>query len=211
MKASEVQIGATYRAKVSNRLVEVRISEVSRHGGWNALNLATNKTVRIRTAARLRPIVQRARRAAESPQNAPIDHAVVPLPEPQEIPSETPPEAEQAATELPSSEPVAESSTEATAADQQTGPTIPRRRIKIFEHSACAVIKALGQLGMKWAQADRILRHHGIEMSKASISVQLGFGRNEHTWTRHGKPAELSAEQIAQLRALLGEEGASQA
>lgn len=73
-------------------------------------------------------------------------------------------------------------------------------RHTIAGQSACAVLKALGKAGVKYAEADAILRHHGIEMPKASVSVQLGFGRNEATWARHGKPADLDEAAIAQLR-----------
>lgn len=45
------------------------------------------------------------------------------------------------------------------------------------------------------------MRVYGIEMPKTSLSVQLGFGRNEETWERHGKPAPLTDAQIAELRA----------
>lgn len=72
-------------------------------------------------------------------------------------------------------------------------------RKTVFGHSACSVLKALGRAGLKYQQADDILKRHGIEMPKASVSVQLGFGRNEHTWQRHGKPADLTAEQMKEL------------
>lgn len=75
----------------------------------------------------------------------------------------------------------------------------PRKK-KILGFSACAVAKALGAAGIKYQEADLIFRGHGIEMPKASLSVQLGFGRRPATWERHGKPAELTAEQIAELR-----------
>ena len=92
---------------------------------------------------------------------------------------------------------------------QQTSPATPEakqpaskaRKNKVLGHSACAVAKALGKAGVKYEEADRIFRGHGIEMPKASLSVQLGFGRNEATWERHGKPAELTDAQIAELRA----------
>ena len=71
---------------------------------------------------------------------------------------------------------------------------------RILGFSACAVAKALGKAGVKHEEADRIFRVHGIEMPKASLSVQLGFGRNAASWERHGKPAELSEAQIAELR-----------
>lgn len=54
MKKHEVEIGGVYVAKVSLQLVFVRIDSASPHGGWLATNLATGRTVRIRSAARLR-------------------------------------------------------------------------------------------------------------------------------------------------------------
>ena len=57
MKKNEVQVGGVYSAKVSDKLVEVRIDAESRHGGWEATNLATNKKVRIKSAQRLRAVI----------------------------------------------------------------------------------------------------------------------------------------------------------
>jgi hypothetical protein len=54
MKKDEVQIGKVYLARVTNKLVSVRIDRENRHGGWDATNLATNKKVRIKSAQRLR-------------------------------------------------------------------------------------------------------------------------------------------------------------
>ncbi len=54
MKKSEVKIGATYTAKVSGKVVRVRIDAENRQGGWNATNLTTKKKVRIKSARRLR-------------------------------------------------------------------------------------------------------------------------------------------------------------
>lgn len=79
-------------------------------------------------------------------------------------------------------------------------PTGTARKNKIHGFSACAVAKALGAAGIKWEEADKIMRAHGIEMPKASLSVQLGFGRNRETWEKRGEPAALTAEQIAALR-----------
>ncbi len=78
-------------------------------------------------------------------------------------------------------------------------PTTARKN-KIHGFSACAVAKALGAAGIKWEEADKIMRAHGIEMPKASLSVQLGFGRNRATWEKRGEPAGLTPEQIADLR-----------
>ncbi len=54
MKTSEVRVGGVYTAKVSDKLLPVRIDAENRHGGWDATNLATGKKVRIKTARRLR-------------------------------------------------------------------------------------------------------------------------------------------------------------
>ena len=54
MTKDEVQIGKVYTAKVTDKLVPVRIEGENRHGGWDAVNLATGKKVRIKTAQRLR-------------------------------------------------------------------------------------------------------------------------------------------------------------
>ena len=57
MKKNEVQIGSVYMAKVTNKVVQVRIVAESRYGGWDATNLETGKKVRIQSAQRLRSAV----------------------------------------------------------------------------------------------------------------------------------------------------------
>jgi hypothetical protein len=54
MKKNEVKIGSVYTAKVTNKVVQVRIDAENRHGGWDATNLETGKKVRIKSAQRLR-------------------------------------------------------------------------------------------------------------------------------------------------------------
>lgn len=54
MKKNEVEIGKVYSAKVTDKVVPVRIDAENRHGGWDATNLATGKKVRIKSAQRLR-------------------------------------------------------------------------------------------------------------------------------------------------------------
>jgi len=71
---------------------------------------------------------------------------------------------------------------------------------RILGHSACAIAKALGAAGIKWEEADRVMRAHGITMPKPSLSVQLGFGRNRATWEKRGNPAPLTEAQIKDLR-----------
>ena len=58
MKANDVKIGGVYTAKVTDKLVSVRIDAESRHGGWDATNLATGKKIRIKSPQRLRAEVK---------------------------------------------------------------------------------------------------------------------------------------------------------
>jgi hypothetical protein len=54
MKNKDVKIGGVYYAKVSEKVVKVRIEGESRYGGWDAKNLATDRSVRIKSGQRLR-------------------------------------------------------------------------------------------------------------------------------------------------------------
>lgn len=54
MTKRDVRIGCEYLAKVSGKLTRVKLTGESPYGGWNAVNIATGRTIRIRTAARLR-------------------------------------------------------------------------------------------------------------------------------------------------------------
>lgn len=58
LKKSEVRIGGVYVAKVTDRLVQVRIDSQRRGGGWHATNLATGKKIVIKSAQRLRSAVE---------------------------------------------------------------------------------------------------------------------------------------------------------
>ena len=53
MKKTEVTIGVTYYAKVTNKRVEIRIEAERPRGGWDATNLATGKKIYIKSAQRL--------------------------------------------------------------------------------------------------------------------------------------------------------------
>lgn len=60
MRKADVQIGGRYTAKVSEKLVVVRIRAAHPLGGWIAVNEKTGREVRIHTAARLRdPVLSR--------------------------------------------------------------------------------------------------------------------------------------------------------
>jgi hypothetical protein len=54
MKKDDVKIGSNYLAKVSDKVVSIRIDAENRSGGWDATNLATGKKIRIKSAQRLR-------------------------------------------------------------------------------------------------------------------------------------------------------------
>jgi hypothetical protein len=64
MKKNEVVIGGRYLAKVSGRVVPVRITGQSPYGGWDAVNAETHRAVRIRGAQRLRRPADAATREA---------------------------------------------------------------------------------------------------------------------------------------------------
>lgn len=68
MKKADVKIGGEYFAKVTNKKVTVRIDAENSSGGWDATNLATNKKVRIKTAARLQGPARAATPAAGEPK-----------------------------------------------------------------------------------------------------------------------------------------------
>ena len=70
MKKNEVKIGSVYTAKVSDKLVEVRIDGENRHGGWDGTNLSTGKKVHIKSPARLRVEAQPGTAAAEQEGDA---------------------------------------------------------------------------------------------------------------------------------------------
>jgi len=54
MLARDVYIGEEYAVKVSGKLTRVRIVAANPHGGWDGVNVATGRSVRLRTAGRLR-------------------------------------------------------------------------------------------------------------------------------------------------------------
>ena len=83
MKKRDIEIGQTYLAKVSGKLVPVRIISESPYGGWNAVNTTTGREVRIRSAARLR-------RPLDSPNSTPAP-PVQTQPAPTTVADETPP------------------------------------------------------------------------------------------------------------------------
>lgn len=54
MKNSDVQIGATYLVKVADNLVPVKLIRQHPSGGWEGVSAKTGKTIRIKSAQRLR-------------------------------------------------------------------------------------------------------------------------------------------------------------
>ena len=54
MKKDKVKLGQTYVVKVSGKVVPVKLTAVNPHGGYDGVNQETKKTVRVRSASRLR-------------------------------------------------------------------------------------------------------------------------------------------------------------
>jgi hypothetical protein len=59
MKKNQVKVGSEYVAKVSGKLAHIRIDRENPRGGWDATNMATQKSVHIKSAQRLRGAVGR--------------------------------------------------------------------------------------------------------------------------------------------------------
>jgi hypothetical protein len=69
MKKNEVVVGGSYLAKVSGKVVPVRITGESKFGGWDAVNTDTNRPVRIKSAQRLRRPADAKTKAAVASDN----------------------------------------------------------------------------------------------------------------------------------------------
>jgi len=54
MKKTDVKIGGTYMVKVASNLVPVKITREHDKGGWEGTSVKTGKSIRIKTAQRLR-------------------------------------------------------------------------------------------------------------------------------------------------------------
>jgi hypothetical protein len=74
MKKDQVKLGGEYLAKVSGKVVPVRIDKENPHGGWDATSAATGKSVRIKSAQRLRGAVNGEKATAKN-----ADPDLVPL------------------------------------------------------------------------------------------------------------------------------------
>jgi hypothetical protein len=79
VKKADVRIGSIYIVKVSGKLTRVRLTRESPYGGWDGLNLATQREIRIRSAARLRAPVGQYRPArlnTTTPRLAPAERGL---------------------------------------------------------------------------------------------------------------------------------------
>ena len=73
--------GLVYQAKVTGRLVNVRIDAESRYGGWDATNPTTGKKVRIQSPQRLRAPAARSQRKTAGKQPSALAAAATVLAE----------------------------------------------------------------------------------------------------------------------------------
>jgi len=78
MKKNDVQIGGTYLVKVASNLVPVKIDREHDNGGWMGTSAKTGKTIRIKSAQRLRkclddaaPVAAKAKQATKDAADAP--------------------------------------------------------------------------------------------------------------------------------------------
>jgi hypothetical protein len=84
MKKSTIKTGEVYQVKVSGKLTDVRIIGGNPHGGWDGVNIATNKTVRIKSGARLgKSVSQKAKQALkDAPKTATTAQGATEIQEP---------------------------------------------------------------------------------------------------------------------------------
>ena len=136
MKKADVKIGKVYMVTVSGNRARVRLTNENPDGGWDGLNLDTNRKVRVKTAGRLQMQIAdpdapasenqpEPETADTAPQTTEQQPEKAPQPEPNE---EQEPEALDSATvatqaaDTPPEEPTAdqepEAGTEATSAPQ---------------------------------------------------------------------------------------------
>jgi hypothetical protein len=55
MQKKDIIVGGKYLAKVSGKIVVVKVISEATLGGYNVVNLTTGRTLRVRIGARLRP------------------------------------------------------------------------------------------------------------------------------------------------------------
>ena len=73
MKKADVQTGATYLVKVAGNLVPVKITREHHNGGWEGRSVKTGKTIRIKSAQRLRKCLDDAAPVAAKTEEATKD------------------------------------------------------------------------------------------------------------------------------------------
>ena len=145
MKKNDIKIGSTYTAKITNRVVPVRIDRTNPHGGWDATNLTTKKKVRIKSAAKLRgehrdgakaePATSRVSKS-DAP-NAKATRATT---------ATTPAKAKPKATTKAKP---AKAATRANDAKPSGGKPKAKKRVGILDAAAAILAKANGPMGCK--------------------------------------------------------------
>jgi hypothetical protein len=73
MKKADVQTGGTYLVKVASNLVPVKIAREHDKGGWEGRSVKTGKTIRIKSAQRLRKCLDDAAPVATKAKEATKD------------------------------------------------------------------------------------------------------------------------------------------
>ena len=87
MKKEQIKIGQVYTAKVSDKLVPVRIEKEHAGGGWDATNLKTNRPVRIKSAQQLRNALSHQDEPATAAETTPANPVKAPRQESKPTPT----------------------------------------------------------------------------------------------------------------------------
>jgi len=183
MEKEQIKKGVNYIVKVGRNKIAVRLIQQNADGNYLVRNLRTGK-----------PFFIPSEKAFVDFQNEGERQKALDM-----IAEETAP--------IVSKEPKTSNGSELTNTAKTPNDSKVSKRPQIMGHSKCAFVKALGKEGYKYYEAKKVLDVLGISMPPNSIKIQIYFGKNEKTWAKFGKPAELTTEQKSELEKLLSEGG----
>jgi len=119
MKKKDVTIGKVYLVTVTGKRARVRLTGENPHGGWDGLNLDTNRKVRVKTAGRLQREIADPDAAAPESQPEP-ETATAPEPALEGVPGAEPSGEPEPAENAPVAAQIADTPPDPPPAGQET-------------------------------------------------------------------------------------------
>lgn len=193
MEKEQLKSGVKYIVKVARNRIAVRLIQQNADGNYLVRNLRTGK-----------PFFVNSERNFADFQNESEKQKALDI-----IAAETAPivskESKSSNVESESKPPILSKDSKTSKVPKVSNDSKISKYPKVMGHSKCAFVKALGAHGYKYYEAQKVLDALGISMPTASIKIQIYFGKNEKTWTKFGKPAELTPEQITEVEKLISD------